>query len=162
MPMQRVLNFEGGTPERVKEFYAELVMVLFRRWEFWVWITRRLLWHCLTPQFLEESLMMREKLMGQNIGLQRAKIMASMANEAMHDCRKMMMSLRDGNAWLVNCSDLIGFADEEFEGCGKRLPVDGGDWQIDDCGGQPWRGGADDIGAQGSVNPSWNGSNTYT
>ncbi|XP_050223643.1 protein EIN4 [Mercurialis annua] len=99
MPMLRVSNFKGGTPELVETSYAILVLVLpnmnSRVWNF----DEMEIVECVADQVavalshasvLEESQIMREKLSEQNRALQQAKKNAMMASQARNSFQKVM------------------------------------------------------------------------
>ncbi|KAJ7979913.1 Ethylene receptor [Quillaja saponaria] len=99
MPMLRVCNFKGGTPEIIQACYAILVLVLpsgQRR----SWSTQELeIIKAVADQVavalshaavLEESQLMREKLEEQNRALQQARMNAMMASQARNSFQKVM------------------------------------------------------------------------
>ncbi|XP_002529316.2 ethylene receptor 2 [Ricinus communis] len=99
MPMLRVCNFKGGTPEIIQACYAVLVLVL-PGGEPRSWTNQELgiikvvadqvavaLSHAAV---LEESQLMREKLEEQNRALQQAKMNAMMASQARTAFQKVM------------------------------------------------------------------------
>lgn len=99
MPMLRVANFNGGTPELIKACYAILVLVLphgYRRF----WTNQELeIINVVADQvsvaishaaILEESQLTIEKLMEQNYALQQAKEDALMASQARNSFQKVM------------------------------------------------------------------------
>ncbi|PON46074.1 Ethylene receptor [Parasponia andersonii] len=99
MPMLRVSNFKGGTPEMVDTCYAILVLVLpganSRAWSFpemeIVEVVADQVAVALShADVLEESQMMREKLAEQNRALQQAKKNAMMASQARNTFQKVM------------------------------------------------------------------------
>lgn len=100
MPMLRVSNFKGGTPEMVPACYAILVLVLpggqGRSWsiqelEIVEVVADQVAVALSHASVLEESQLMREKLVEQNRALQHAKQDALMASQA-RDAFQMVMS----------------------------------------------------------------------
>ncbi|KZV45734.1 Signal transduction histidine kinase [Dorcoceras hygrometricum] len=100
MPMLRVSNFKGGTPEMVPACYAILVLVLpdepGRSWsnqelEIVEVVADQVAVALSHAAILEESQHMREKLVEQNRALQRAKQDALMASQA-RNAFQMVMS----------------------------------------------------------------------
>ncbi|KAG8373151.1 hypothetical protein BUALT_Bualt12G0141100 [Buddleja alternifolia] len=91
MPMLRVSNFKGGTPEMVPACYAILVLVLpdgqYRSWshqelEIVEVVADQVAVALSHASVLEESQLMREKLVQQNRALEQAKQDALMASQA--------------------------------------------------------------------------------
>ncbi|KAL0388449.1 UNVERIFIED_CONTAM: Ethylene receptor 2 [Sesamum radiatum] len=100
MPMLKVSNFKGGTPEMVPACYAILVLVLpdgqGRTWsddelEIVEVVADQVAVALSHASVLEESQLMREKLVEQNRALQQAKQDALMASEA-RNAFQMVMS----------------------------------------------------------------------
>ncbi|XP_073046813.1 ethylene receptor 2-like [Primulina eburnea] len=100
MPMLRVSNFKGGTPEMVPACYAILVLVLpdepGRSWsnqelEIVEVVADQVAVALSHAAILEESQLMREKLVEQNRALQQAKQDALMASQA-RNAFQMVMS----------------------------------------------------------------------
>ncbi|KAL9252555.1 Ethylene receptor 2-like protein [Drosera capensis] len=99
MPMLRVSNFKGGTPEPLKACYAILVLVLPYEYDR-SWTSRELeIIKAIADQvavaishaaLLEESQLMRDKLVEQNLALKQAKENATMASHARYSLRKTM------------------------------------------------------------------------
>ncbi|XP_077241982.1 signal transduction histidine kinase, hybrid-type, ethylene sensor [Tasmannia lanceolata] len=99
MPMLRVSNFKGGTPELVQACYAVLVLVL-PNVESRVWSSQELeIVEVVADQVavalshaavLEESQLMRDKLVEQNRALQQARKNAMMASQARNSFQKVM------------------------------------------------------------------------
>ncbi|GAV66779.1 Response_reg domain-containing protein/HisKA domain-containing protein/GAF domain-containing protein [Cephalotus follicularis] len=102
MPMLRVSNFKGGTPELVETCYAILVLVLpnaiSKAWSFAEMEIMEIV-EVVADQVavalshaavLEESQLMREKLGEQNRVLQQAKKNAMMASQAKNSFQKVM------------------------------------------------------------------------
>ncbi|KAG1354895.1 ethylene receptor 2 [Cocos nucifera] len=99
MPMLKVSNFKGGTPEIVEASYAILVLVLPRD-DSRVWSSQELeIVEVVADQVavalshaavLEESQLMRDKLMEQNRTLLHAKQSAMMASEARNSFQRAM------------------------------------------------------------------------
>lgn len=99
MPMLRVSNFKGGTPEIVPTYYAILVLVLPggqpRSWnnqelEIIKVVADQVAVALSHAALLEESQLMREKLAEQNRALQQAKMNAMMASQARNSFQKVM------------------------------------------------------------------------
>ncbi|XP_057961136.1 protein EIN4 [Malania oleifera] len=99
MPMLRVSNFKGGTPELVKTCYAILVLVLpsenSRMWsypemEIVEVVADQVAVALSHADLLEESQLMRDKLREQNRALQQAKKNAMMASQARNSFQKVM------------------------------------------------------------------------
>ncbi|CAK9318719.1 unnamed protein product [Citrullus colocynthis] len=99
MPMLRVSNFKGGTPEIVPTYYAILVLVLPggqpRSWnnqelEIIKVVADQVAVALSHATLLEESQLMREKLAEQNRDLQQAKENAMMASQARISFQKVM------------------------------------------------------------------------
>ncbi|BFG37196.1 hypothetical protein CerSpe_234700 [Prunus speciosa] len=99
MPMLRVSNFKGGTPQLVDTHYAILVLVLpvmdSRGWshhemEIVEVVADQVAVALSHAAVLEESQLMREKLGEQNRALQQAKKNAMMASQARHSFQKVM------------------------------------------------------------------------
>ncbi|KAK6138737.1 hypothetical protein DH2020_027522 [Rehmannia glutinosa] len=100
MPMLRVSNFKGGTPEMVPACYAILVLVLpegqNQSWsnqelEIVEVVADQVAVALSHASVLEESQLMREKLVEQNRALQQAKQDALMASQA-RNAFQMVMS----------------------------------------------------------------------
>ncbi|KAH7543285.1 hypothetical protein FEM48_Zijuj02G0168100 [Ziziphus jujuba var. spinosa] len=99
MPMLRVSNFKGGTPELVDPCYAILVLVLpcanSRIWschemEIVEVVADQVAVALSHADVLEESQLMREKLGEQNRVLQQARKNAMMASQARNSFQKVM------------------------------------------------------------------------
>ncbi|CAN1156895.1 Ethylene receptor 2 [Linum perenne] len=99
MPILRVCNFKGGTPEMIQACYAILVLVLPggqpRSWsnqelEIIKVVADQVAVALSHAAVLEESQIMREKLEEQNRALQQAKIDAMMASQARNAFQKVM------------------------------------------------------------------------
>ncbi|KAM2349401.1 hypothetical protein ACFX1X_012912 [Malus domestica] len=99
MPMLRVSNFKGGTPELIQTCYAILVLVLPggqpRSWssqdlEIIKVVADQVAVALSHAAVLEESQLMREKLAEQNRALQQAKMKAMMASHARNAFQKVM------------------------------------------------------------------------
>ncbi|KAA8548775.1 hypothetical protein F0562_000459 [Nyssa sinensis] len=99
MPMLRVCNFKGGTPELIQACYAILVLVLpggqARLWsdqelEIVKVVADQVAVALSHAAVLEESQLMREKLEEQNRALQQAKQDAMMASKARNSFQKVM------------------------------------------------------------------------
>ncbi|KAF2307015.1 hypothetical protein GH714_023301 [Hevea brasiliensis] len=99
MPMLRVSNFKGGTPELVDTSYAILVLVIprmnSRTWsceemEIVEVVADQVAVALSHASVLEESQLMREKLSEQNRALQQARKNAMMASQARNSFQKVM------------------------------------------------------------------------
>ncbi|XP_030456814.1 ethylene receptor 2-like [Syzygium oleosum] len=99
MPMLRVSNFKGGTPELLPACYAILVLVLPggepRTWsnqelEIIKVVADQVAVALSHAAILEESQLMREKLEEQNRALQQARRNAMMASQARSSFQKVM------------------------------------------------------------------------
>ncbi|CAI9775950.1 unnamed protein product [Fraxinus pennsylvanica] len=99
MPMLRVCNFKGGTPEIVRACYTILVLVLpdgqGRSWsnqelEIVKVVADQVAVALSHAAVLEESQLMREKLVEQNRALQQAKQDALMASQARSSFQMVM------------------------------------------------------------------------
>ncbi|KAK7344002.1 hypothetical protein VNO77_13188 [Canavalia gladiata] len=99
MPMLRVCNFKGGTPELRQTCYAILVLILPtgepRSWsgqelEIIKVVADQVAVALSHAAILEESQLMREKLEEQNRALQQAKRNAMMASQARNAFQKVM------------------------------------------------------------------------
>ncbi|KAL7177723.1 hypothetical protein ACSBR2_030984 [Camellia fascicularis] len=99
MPMLRVSNFKGGTPEIIQTCYAILVLVLpggqGRLWsnqelEIVKVVADQVTVALSHASVLEESQLMREQLAEQNQALQQAKQSAMMASQARNSFQKVM------------------------------------------------------------------------
>ncbi|KAG8372720.1 hypothetical protein BUALT_Bualt12G0096000 [Buddleja alternifolia] len=99
MPMLKPYNFKGGTPEMVHACYAILVLV-FQNRQYRSWSHQELeivdvvadqvvvaLFHA---SVLEESQLMREKLVEQNRALEQAKQVALIASQARYKFQTVM------------------------------------------------------------------------
>lgn len=99
MPMLRISNFKGGTPELVETCYAILVLVLpFVNSRTWTYqeleivevVADQVAVALSHAAVLEESQLTREKLGDQNRALQQAKENAMMASQARNSFQKVM------------------------------------------------------------------------
>ncbi|KAI4345767.1 hypothetical protein L6164_012863 [Bauhinia variegata] len=99
MPMLRVCNFKGGTPEITQACYAILVLILpsglSRSWnvqdlEIIKAVADQVAVALSHAAILEESQLMREKLEEQNRALQQARKNAMMASQARSSFQKVM------------------------------------------------------------------------
>ncbi|XP_010104064.2 ethylene receptor 2 [Morus notabilis] len=99
MPMLRVSNFKGGTPEHIQACYAVLLLVLPggqpRSWssqelEIVKVVADQVAVALSHAAVLEESQLMREKLAEQNRALQMAKRNAMLASQARNAFQKVM------------------------------------------------------------------------
>jgi len=121
MPMLRVSNFKGGTPEMIQACYALLVLVLpigNRSWtsqdlEIIKVVADQVAVAISHAAVLEESQIMREQLAEQNRALQQARQNALMASQARnsfqrvmsHGMRKPMHSIL-GLLWVLKDENL--------------------------------------------------------
>ncbi|XP_059650902.1 ethylene receptor 2-like [Cornus florida] len=99
MPMLRICNFKGGTPELIQACYAILVLVLPggqpRSWsdqeiEIVQVVADQVAVAVSHATVLEESQLMRDQLVEKNRALQQAKQDAMMANQAKYSFQKVM------------------------------------------------------------------------
>lgn len=99
MPMLRVSNFKGGTPELRETCYAILVLVLpcvnSRKWsdeelDIVEVVADQVAVALSHAAVLEESQLMRDKLAEQNLALQQARKYALMASQARNSFQKVM------------------------------------------------------------------------
>ncbi|MFS7925958.1 putative non-specific serine/threonine protein kinase [Helianthus anomalus] len=99
MPMLRVADFKGGTPEMIQACYAILVLVLpggnFRSWtnselEILKVVADQVAVALSHAAVLEESRLMRDKLVAQNQALQQAKQDAMRASQARSSFQMVM------------------------------------------------------------------------
>ncbi|KAI3703289.1 hypothetical protein L1987_73245 [Smallanthus sonchifolius] len=99
MPMLRVADFKGGTPEMIQACYAILVLVLpggnFRSWtnselEILKVVADQVAVALSHAAVLEESRLMRDKLVAQNQALQQAKHDAMRASQARSSFQTVM------------------------------------------------------------------------
>ncbi|KAK9083389.1 hypothetical protein Scep_029860 [Stephania cephalantha] len=99
MPMLRVSNFKGGTPELIQTCYLILVLVLpsgsprvwtFQELEIVKVVADQVAVAISHAAVLEESQLMREKLVEQNRALQQARKNAMMASQARNSFQKVM------------------------------------------------------------------------
>ncbi|KAM5561666.1 protein EIN4 [Rosa sericea] len=99
MPMLRVSNFKGGTPQLVDTPYAILVLVLpmsdsrvwsYHEMEIVEVVADQVAVALSHAAVLEESQLMREKLREQNRALQQAQKNAMMASQARYSFQKVM------------------------------------------------------------------------
>ncbi|KAL5542186.1 hypothetical protein UlMin_009896 [Ulmus minor] len=99
MPMLRVCNFKGGTPEQFQTCYAILLLVLPsglpRSWssqelEIIKVVADQVAVALSHAAILEESQLMRDKLAEQNRALQQAKMNAMLASQARNSFQKVM------------------------------------------------------------------------
>ncbi|PON43356.1 Ethylene receptor [Parasponia andersonii] len=99
MPMLRVCNFKGGTPEHIQACYAILLLVLpggqpgswsSQELEIVKVVADQVAVALSHAAVLEESQLMREKLAEQNRALQQAKRNAMLASQARNSFQKVM------------------------------------------------------------------------
>ncbi|KAK9078010.1 hypothetical protein SSX86_002067 [Deinandra increscens subsp. villosa] len=99
MPMLRVADFKGGTPEMIQACYAILVLVLpggnFRSWtnselDILKVVADQVAVALSHAAVLEESRLMRDKLVAQNQALQQAKQDAMRASQARSSFQTVM------------------------------------------------------------------------
>lgn len=131
MPMLRVSNFKGGTPELVQACYAILVLVLksgqSRSWtsqevEIVKVVADQVAVAVSHAAVLEESQLMREQLAEQNRALQQARRNAMMASRARNSFQKVMS---DGmRRPMHSISGLLSMMQDENLGSEQRLIVD--------------------------------------
>ncbi|KAL9686977.1 hypothetical protein QQ045_031373 [Rhodiola kirilowii] len=131
MPMLRVSDFEGGTPELIQTCYAILVLVLpsghSRSWtnhelEIVKVVADQVAVALSHAAVLEESQLMREKLEEQNRALQQARKCAMMANQARSSFQKAMSNgLRRP---MHSISGLLSMLHDENLSSEKKLIVD--------------------------------------
>lgn len=131
MPMLRVSNFKGGTPELVQACYAILVLVL-KSGQARSWTSQELdIVKVVADQVavavshaavLEESQLMREQLAEQNRALQQAKRNAMMASQARNSFQKVMS---DGmRRPMHSISGLLSMMQDEKLNSEQRLIID--------------------------------------
>ncbi|KAJ4954946.1 hypothetical protein NE237_011729 [Protea cynaroides] len=99
MPMLKVSDFKGGTPELIKQCYAILVLVLpnsparvwsYHELEIVEVVADQVAVALSHAAVLEESQLMREKLVERNRALQLARRNAMMASQARNSFQKVM------------------------------------------------------------------------
>ncbi|XP_020226564.1 ethylene receptor 2 [Cajanus cajan] len=99
MPMLRFCNFKGGTPELRQTCYAILVLILpcndLRSWSFQELeiikvVADQVAVALSHAAIIEESQLMRDKLLEQNLALQAEKTNAMMASQARAKFQKVM------------------------------------------------------------------------
>ncbi|XP_058083987.1 protein EIN4-like isoform X2 [Magnolia sinica] len=131
MPMLRVSNFKGGTPEVVQACYALLVLVLpgadARAWSFQELeiievVADQVAVALSHAAVLEESQLMREKLAEQNRALQQARKNAMMASQARNSFQKVMS--QGMRRPMHSISGLLSMIQQENLGPDQRLIVD--------------------------------------
>lgn len=131
MPMLRVSNFKGGTPELVQACYAILVLVL-KSGQARSWTSQELdIVKVVADQVavavshaavLEESQLMRDQLAEQNRALQQAKRNAMMASQARNSFQKVMS---DGmRRPMHSISGLLSMMQDEKLNSEQRLIID--------------------------------------
>ncbi|KDP40293.1 hypothetical protein JCGZ_02291 [Jatropha curcas] len=131
MPMLRVCNFKGGTPEIIQACYAILVLVLPggqpRSWtnqelEIIKVVADQVAVALSHAAVLEESQLMREQLEEQNRALQQAKMNAMMASQARLAFQKVMS---DGmKRPMHSILGLISMMQDGNLGADQRIIVD--------------------------------------
>uniref|UniRef100_A0A7N0UE24 Ethylene receptor n=1 Tax=Kalanchoe fedtschenkoi TaxID=63787 RepID=A0A7N0UE24_KALFE len=131
MPMLRVSDFKGGTPEMIKTCYAILVLVLpnkpGRSWtkqelEIVEVVADQVAVALSHAAVLEESQLMREKLVEQNRALLQAKKDAMMANQARNSFQKVLStSMRRP---MHSISGLLSMLQDEKMSNDQRIIVD--------------------------------------
>ncbi|CAM8988416.1 unnamed protein product [Rhodiola kirilowii] len=131
MPMLRVSDFKGGTPEMIQTCYAILVLVLpstpGRSWtkqdlEIVKVVADQVAVALSHAAVLEESQLMREKLVEQNRALLQAKQDAMMANQARNSFQKVLStSMRKP---MHSISVLLSMLQDEKMSNDQRIIVD--------------------------------------
>ncbi|KAI3960145.1 hypothetical protein MKW98_016869 [Papaver atlanticum] len=131
MPMLRVSNFKGGTPELIQACYAILVLVLPST-EVRVWSYHELeIIEVVADQVavalshaavLEESQLMRVKLEEQNRALQQARKDALMASQAKNSFQKVMSN--GMRRPMHTISGLLSILQQENLGTEQKIIVD--------------------------------------
>ncbi|KAF8388205.1 hypothetical protein HHK36_026871 [Tetracentron sinense] len=131
MPMLSASNFKGGTPELRQTCYAILVLVLpmanARVWsdpelEIVEVVADQVAVALSHAAVLEESQLMREKLVEQNRALQQAKKNAMMASQARNSFQKVMS---DGmRKPMHSISGLLSIIQDENMSSEQRIIVD--------------------------------------
>ncbi|PKA47778.1 Protein EIN4 [Apostasia shenzhenica] len=131
MPMLKVSNFKGGTPELVQASYAVLVLVLPRE-DSRVWSCHELeIIEVIADQVavalshaavLEESQFMRDKLAEQNRALLREKQNALMASEARNSFQRVMSQVM--RRPIHSILGLLSMMQQEKLSCEQRLIID--------------------------------------
>lgn len=131
MPMLRVSNFKGGTPELIQACYAILVLVLpdvdSRTWSYQELeivevVADQVAVAISHAAVLEESQLMREKLAEQNRVLQQAKRDALMASQARNSFQKVMS--HGMRRPMHSISGLLSMMQQENLGADQKLIVD--------------------------------------
>uniref|UniRef100_A0A7N0UUD6 Ethylene receptor n=2 Tax=Kalanchoe fedtschenkoi TaxID=63787 RepID=A0A7N0UUD6_KALFE len=131
MPMLRVSDFKGGTPELIQTCYAILVLVLpsgrSRSWtyhelEIIKVVADQVAVALSHASVLEESQLMREKLEEQNRALQQARKCAMMANQARASFQKVMSN--GVRRPMHSIAGLLSLLQDENMTSEKRLIVD--------------------------------------
>ncbi|GMH28534.1 hypothetical protein Nepgr_030377 [Nepenthes gracilis] len=131
MPMLRVSNFKGGTPELIKACYAILVLILpcgeGRSWtnhelEIIKVVADQVAVAISHAAILEESQHMREKLVEQNRALQKAKENAMMASKARNSFQKVMSN--GMRRPMYSILELLSVLQDESLGPEQQLIVD--------------------------------------
>ncbi|KAF5203819.1 Ethylene receptor, partial [Thalictrum thalictroides] len=131
MPMLRVSNFKGGTPELIQACYAILVLVLphtngrdwtYQELEIVKVVADQVAVALSHAAVLEESQLMREKLAEQNRALQQAKKDAMMASQARNSFQ-MVMS-KGMRRPMHSISGLLSMIQQDNVGNEQKMIVD--------------------------------------
>lgn len=131
MPMLRVCNFKGGTPEHIQACYAILLLVLpggqSRPWsgqeiEIVKVVADQVAVALSHAAVLEESQLMREKLAEQNRALQTAKRNAMLASQARNSFQKVMSN--GMRRPMHSILGLLSMLQDEGVGPEQRVVVD--------------------------------------
>ncbi|KAK9289291.1 hypothetical protein L1049_017767 [Liquidambar formosana] len=131
MPMLRVSNFKGGTPELIQACYAILVLVLpseqARSWsnqelEIVEVVADQVAVALSHAAVLEESQLMRDKLVEQNRALQQARKNAMMASQARNSFQKVMSN--GMRRPMHSISGLLSIMQDENFNSEQRVIVD--------------------------------------
>ncbi|KAF8401843.1 hypothetical protein HHK36_012790 [Tetracentron sinense] len=131
MPMLRVSNFKGGTPELIQTCYAILVLVLpsanagvwsYQELEIVEVVADQVAVALSHAAVLEESQLMREKLVEQNRALQLAKKNAMMASQARNSFQKVMSN--GMKRPMHSISGLLSMIQDENMSSEHRIIVD--------------------------------------
>ncbi|KAF9608122.1 hypothetical protein IFM89_006049 [Coptis chinensis] len=132
MPMLRVSNFKGGTPELIQACYAILVLVLpnangrvwnYQETEIVKVVADQVAVALSHAAVLEESQLMREKLVEQNRALQQAKKDAMLASQARNSFQKVMS--KGMRRPMHSISGLLSMIQQENIGNEQKIIVDG-------------------------------------
>ncbi|KAL5711755.1 CUGBP Elav-like member 2 [Ranunculus cassubicifolius] len=131
MPMLKVSDFKGGTPELIQACYAILVLVLpyshgrswsYQELEIVKVVADQVAVALSHAAVLEESQLMREKLVEQNRALQQAQQDAMMASQA-RNAFQMVMS-KGMRRPMHSISGLLSMIQQEGLGTDQKIIVD--------------------------------------